>query len=242
MEPAAEEPQPEIQEAPLEPAPAAEVAEPPVEEVPPVESLEAEEELPELPSWLEGEVAEAPEELEWTPPPIRPLSPVELNRASLVELERLPGVGFIMAQQIIAYRDQYGPFKQVEDLLQVPDFSRSTLHGIQEWIFIELPEEPPEPVVETYNLQLPEEDGTSPEITSAHQAVSSGDLDQALQTYASLIRANRSLETIIRDLQEVLAHSPENLNAWQCLGDAYLRTNQIQLALEAYVKAEQLLR
>ncbi len=45
--------------------------------------------------------------------------PVNLNRASLQDLDRLPGVGPTTAERIVAYRTENGPFSQPEDLLNV---------------------------------------------------------------------------------------------------------------------------
>ena len=45
---------------------------------------------------------------------------VAVNRATAAELEVLPGVGPVLAERIVAYRDQNGPFSQVEDLLGLP--------------------------------------------------------------------------------------------------------------------------
>lgn len=44
------------------------------------------------------------------------LHPVNLNTASLVELQRLPGVGPKMAERILAYRQENGRFKSLSDL------------------------------------------------------------------------------------------------------------------------------
>ncbi len=82
---------------------------------------------PELPDWLAAPGTEAQEEtLEWTPPPVA-RHKYDLNKITLAEMERLPGIGFIMAQRIIDYRSTHGPFKQVDDLLDVPDFNLADL-------------------------------------------------------------------------------------------------------------------
>ncbi|MBY8875148.1 helix-hairpin-helix domain-containing protein [Micromonospora sp. PLK6-60] len=44
---------------------------------------------------------------------------VNLNTATLAELDTLPGVGPVLAQRIIAHRDQLGGFRSVGDLRQV---------------------------------------------------------------------------------------------------------------------------
>ncbi|MEI7768663.1 MAG: helix-hairpin-helix domain-containing protein, partial [Chloroflexales bacterium] len=42
-----------------------------------------------------------------------------LNRASAADLIDLPGVGQAIADRIVAYRDQQGPFQSIEDLQNV---------------------------------------------------------------------------------------------------------------------------
>jgi competence protein ComEA len=44
---------------------------------------------------------------------------VNVNTATLDELEALPGIGPVLAQKIIDYRTQHGPFQSVNDLLNV---------------------------------------------------------------------------------------------------------------------------
>jgi cytochrome c-type biogenesis protein CcmH/NrfG len=50
------------------------------------------------------------------------------------------------------------------------------------------------------------------------------------------------LNEIILDLQDALYRYPVEISIWQALGDAYMRNNQLQDALDAYTKAEELLR
>jgi competence protein ComEA len=44
---------------------------------------------------------------------------VNLNTATLADLETLPGVGPVLAQRILDYRDQHGGFSTVDDLRKV---------------------------------------------------------------------------------------------------------------------------
>ncbi len=102
---------------------------------------QAGEPIPELPDWLAEAEALSPEELDWTPPPV-PTHPLDINQASLAELERLPGIGFIAAQQIVSYREEHGAFENPEGLLLVPEITRETLDGIRSLICTQLPSQP----------------------------------------------------------------------------------------------------
>ena len=51
---------------------------------------------------------------------------VSINHASAEELAKaLNGVGLKKAQAIVSYREEYGPFKTVDDLKQVPGMGNS---------------------------------------------------------------------------------------------------------------------
>ena len=51
---------------------------------------------------------------------------MSINSASAEDLAHaMNGVGLKKAQAIIAYRDEYGPFKTIDDLKQVPGIGTS---------------------------------------------------------------------------------------------------------------------
>ncbi len=49
-----------------------------------------------------------------------PGAKVNINTATLDQLVALPGIGPVLAQRIISYREQHGPFRSVHDLTNVP--------------------------------------------------------------------------------------------------------------------------
>jgi tetratricopeptide (TPR) repeat protein len=79
-------------------------------------------------------------------------------------------------------------------------------------------------------------------LTETQTALSRGELDQALIGYSNLIQNGEYLEETIHDLRDALYRYPVDISIWQTLGDAYARNNQLQEALDAYTKAEELLR
>lgn len=61
---------------------------------------------------------------------------VSVNRATASDLETLPGVGPVLAERIVAYREANGPFEEVEDLLDVPGIGESKLASMRDAIRI----------------------------------------------------------------------------------------------------------
>ena len=57
-------------------------------------------------------------------------TPININTATAIELEQLPGVGPSTAQAIIEYRTTSGVFSVVEDLLNVRGIGPAKLRNI----------------------------------------------------------------------------------------------------------------
>jgi competence protein ComEA len=61
---------------------------------------------------------------------------VNINTASLDQLDTLPQIGPITAQAIIDYRDANGPFATVEDIIDVPRIGQVTFDKIKDLITV----------------------------------------------------------------------------------------------------------
>jgi competence protein ComEA len=59
-------------------------------------------------------------------------SVVNLNTATVAELDSLPGIGPAYAQRILDYRQKHGPYKDVRDLLNVEGIGTATLDKIKD--------------------------------------------------------------------------------------------------------------
>ncbi|MBZ5536993.1 MAG: helix-hairpin-helix domain-containing protein [Acidobacteriia bacterium] len=55
---------------------------------------------------------------------------VDINHASVEELATLPGIGKVTAQRIVAFREQNGPFRRLEELLIIRGISEKRLKQI----------------------------------------------------------------------------------------------------------------
>jgi competence ComEA-like helix-hairpin-helix protein len=262
------------------------------------------------------------------------VEPVDLNRATLEELARLPGIGEMLAESIYAYRMTYGPFRNVDDLQDVAGIGPETIDELQQLVFVgdlsassaesepekevpdwlsdlekdqkrqaealdsdedlpdwlqeevdgEPPAQPiahtewqpanladeqagvpetneagkdfsfapeitPEPVVPVTEEKLPAAPvqaknsvSKDADLASAQVELEHGDIPSALKVYSKLIKKGRLLDEVIEDLRQALYQYPVEATIWQALGDAYMRANRLQDALDSYTKAEEFMR
>ncbi len=61
---------------------------------------------------------------------------INVNTATATELEELPGVGEVIAQAIVDYRTENGPFASVDQLLDVSGIGDATLEDIRDMVTV----------------------------------------------------------------------------------------------------------
>ena len=61
---------------------------------------------------------------------------VNINTADAEALKSLTGIGDAKAQAILAYREEHGPFSDIEEIMQVPGIKESTFSAIKDKIAV----------------------------------------------------------------------------------------------------------
>jgi len=61
---------------------------------------------------------------------------ISLNTADVVALQSLPGVGPVLAERIVAFREANGPFSVVEDLLEVSGIGEAKLAALRDLVSV----------------------------------------------------------------------------------------------------------
>jgi competence ComEA-like helix-hairpin-helix protein len=75
---------------------------------------------------------ESPCVISAAPLPRCPAAPLNINTASLAELDALPGIGPAKASAILRFREEHGQFGTIDALAGVPGLSRAVLARLRE--------------------------------------------------------------------------------------------------------------
>ncbi len=62
---------------------------------------------------------------------------VNINTASVQELQLLPRIGPALSQRIVDFREANGPFARIEDIEDVPDIGPATFEAIRDLITVD---------------------------------------------------------------------------------------------------------
>ena len=61
---------------------------------------------------------------------------VNINTASAEQLQTLPGIGAVLAQRIVDYREAHGLFDRIEDLTMVEDIGLDRLVLLKDYVTV----------------------------------------------------------------------------------------------------------
>ncbi|HEX6727767.1 MAG TPA: helix-hairpin-helix domain-containing protein [Nitrospira sp.] len=83
---------------------------------------------------VEGPNIDTVAQMEPSTTPVRPR--LDLNRASAGELESLPGIGAVLAQRVIAFRESVGRFQKIEDLREVKGIGAKKFDRLKSFVMV----------------------------------------------------------------------------------------------------------
>jgi len=62
---------------------------------------------------------------------------IDLNKATIEELENLPAIGPKIAKNIVEYREKFGPFRSVEELLEIKGIGPKRLKLLKKYLKVD---------------------------------------------------------------------------------------------------------
>ncbi len=66
---------------------------------------------------------------------------IDLNTATLSQLNSLPGIGPVIAERILELREKSGPFKRIEDLMNVRGIGEKKFLKLKDLITVKPPKQ-----------------------------------------------------------------------------------------------------
>jgi len=68
-----------------------------------------------------------------------PRAPININTATVQQLQKLPGIGPARAAQVIRLREKNGPFRSVEELRALPRLSEKQFQQLKKYATVQDP-------------------------------------------------------------------------------------------------------
>jgi len=72
-------------------------------------------------------------------------TPININTATAADLQRLPGIGAKTAARVIEYRQKNGPFKKIEELMNVRGIGERNFLRLKDQISVGAPKATAQP-------------------------------------------------------------------------------------------------
>ncbi len=66
-------------------------------------------------------------------------NPVDLNAATSADLQAVPGIGKVLADRIVEFREKNGPFGRVDDLVKVQGIGEKSLEKLRPYLAVSPP-------------------------------------------------------------------------------------------------------
>ena len=128
----------------------------------------------------------------------------------------------------------------MDDLLKVPDITdEQTIEILKPVVIIREVKETPKPKRKTTPVV---QESPEKRLEKARSLLADSNIKESLEHYDYLIIKKKSIQEVIEDLIQASYDHPLDVSLMKTLGDAYMRVDQLEEALEAYSKAEDLLR
>jgi competence ComEA-like helix-hairpin-helix protein len=65
-----------------------------------------------------------------------PSKPLDINKATVEDLEKIPGIGPATAKAIVRFREKSGPFRRLEDLLAIRGITKRKLEQLRPYLTV----------------------------------------------------------------------------------------------------------
>lgn len=83
-----------------------------------------------------GEIVEEIESIQTAGPESNQADGIRLNSATIEEIQTLNGIGPSKAEAIVSYREENGPFKSVDELLNISGIGEKTLEKFKDKVIV----------------------------------------------------------------------------------------------------------